>query len=77
MYVFHEFSPKWAEFRHPELLSEESLSWKQEKKVRGLPALQCLGRVQVSARQTASTDVSATSVGRPSAEDNRIIIELL
>ena len=66
MYVFHEFLPKCAEFRHPELLSEESLSWKQKKKkVRGLPALQCLWRVQVAARQTASTDVSATSVGRP------------
>ena len=52
MYVFHEFSPKCAEFRHPELLSEESLSWKQKKKKRGLPARQCLGRVQVAARQT-------------------------
>ena len=53
MYVFHELSPNCAEFRHPELLSEESLSWKQKKKkVRGLPALQCLGRVQVAARQT-------------------------
>ena len=77
--VIYGFLPKCAEFRHPELLSEESLSWKQKKKKkRGCLPSSVFGESNsLPGRRTASTDVTSTSVCRPSSEDNKIIIELL